>query len=418
MTASTEVASDLENLYRNVRKRTLDLVKPLTRDDFMVQSIPQASPPKWHLAHTTWFFDRFVLRKYAKSLKILDYNFDFLFNSYYETLGPYMQKISRNSLSRPSLEEVYDYRQSVDEAVLNVVNENTGDSNLIQLIELGINHEEQHQELLLMDIKINYYASPYKPSYTDKKTGSHDSEMWFVQMDGGINEVGYGREGFSFDNERPRHRILIHPYRISSRPINNGEFIRFIEDGGYERPELWLSDGWSYIRENKRKLPLYWSKDGDQYKIFKLSGEQNLNESEPLVHVSYYEADAYARWAGLRLPTEYEWEIFAESLKECVHGNFMEESTLHPVNFSDNGTPQISGATWEWTSSPYIPYPGYRPYEGNLGEYNGKFMNNQYVLRGGSAVTPVRHYRNTYRNFYHPDSCWQFSGFRLAGDKS
>lgn len=361
MTASTEVASYLENLYRNVRKRTLDLVKPLTRDDFMVQSIPQASPPKWHLAHTTWFFDRFVLRKYAKSSKILDYNFDFLFNSYYETLGPYMQKISRNSLSRPSLEEVYDYRQSVDEAVLNVVNENTGDSNLIQLIELGINHEEQHQELLLMDIKINYYASPYKPSYTDKETGSHDSEMWFVQMDGGINEVGYGREGFSFDNERPRHRILIHPYRISSRPINNGEFIRFIEDGGYERPELWLSDGWSYIRENKRKLPLYWSKDGDQYKIFKLSGEQNLNESEPLVHVSYYEADAYARWAGLRLPTEYEWEIFAESLKECVHGNFMEESTLHPVNFSDNGTPQISGGNMGMDIKPLHPIPGISP---------------------------------------------------------
>lgn len=418
MTSNREVTSVLEKLYRNVRSRTMDLVKPLSRDDFMVQSVPQASPPKWHLAHTTWFFDRFVLRRYAKSWKVPDENFDFLFNSYYETLGPYLEKISRNNLSRPSLEEVYDYRQAVDETLLNVINENPEDEDLIQLVELGINHEEQHQELLLMDIKINYYVSPYRPQYTDMTTESYESEMRFIRMDGGISEVGYGREDFSFDNERPRHSIIISPYKISSRPVNNGEFIRFIEDGGYERPELWLSDGWEYIRKSRRKIPFYWSKDGDQYKIFKLSGLQNLNESEPVVHVSYYEADAYARWSGFRLPTEFEWEKFVESFEECVRGNFMEERSLHPVCFSKDGVPQISGAAWEWTSSPYIPYPGYRPYKGNLGEYNGKFMNNQYVLRGGSAVTPRRHYRNTYRNFYHPDSCWQFSGLRLAGDTS
>ncbi|MCL4438708.1 MAG: ergothioneine biosynthesis protein EgtB [Candidatus Thermoplasmatota archaeon] len=418
MAVNSERISGLEKIYQTVRNKTMELVRPISRDDFMVQSIPQASPPKWHLAHTTWFFDRFILRNYLKNWKTPDTNYDFLFNSYYETLGPYMEKISRKSLSRPSLEEVYEYREAVDEAIAMAFNENQRDDNFLKLVELGINHEEQHQELLLMDIKINYYNSPYRPAYTKRKGISEASEMKFIRMDGGVKEIGWGEEGFSFDNERPRHRVYLSPFRISSRPVSNAEYVRFIEDGGYERPELWLSDGWAFIKQKSQKLPLYWEKEGDQYLIFKLSGVENLNESEPAVHISYYEADAFARWSGMRLPIEAEWELFATSSRQITKGNFMEENSLHPACIHKDGQPQISGASWEWTSSPYVPYPGYRPYDGSLGEYNGKFMNNQYVLRGGSAVTPERHYRNTYRNFYHPDSSWQFSGIRLAGDIS
>ena len=417
MREESERLQRITDTFLKVRENTLGLVKPLTRDDYMVQSTDDSSPPKWHLAHTTWFFERFILRKYHRIKTPYDRNYDFLFNSYYETLGNYLTKSSRKNISRPSMEEVMEYRKLVDERVVEVAGEMNDNREMMSLLELGINHEEQHQELLLMDIKMNYYSSPYHPAYHAGNIRQSRGETVFVEVKGGMVEIGYGGNSFSFDNERPMHHVFLNPFRIASRPVTNEEFIRFIEDGGYLKPQFWLSDGWIFLRQTGRDLPLYWSKDGDDYRTFTLSGERTLDRDEPVSHVTYYEADAFARWSGMRLPREEEWEQFEKMNRDHLTGNFMEDGSYTPrMNGDGNNVPQIEGSVWEWTSSSYSPYPGYRPYEGNLGEYNGKFMNNQYVLRGGSAVTPARHYRNTYRNFYHPESSWEYSGIRLAGD--
>ncbi|HLH85748.1 MAG TPA: ergothioneine biosynthesis protein EgtB [Thermoplasmataceae archaeon] len=416
-----EEVSDLIALFLDTRKKTLELCRPLKRDDYMVQATPDTSPPKWHLGHTTWFFETFILEPFAKGYQRYDSNFAYLFNSYYETVGRFLPKPMRSTISRPSLENVLEYRESVNSSVIELLESINGKilDEVKSRAMLGINHEQQHQELLLMDVKMNYSVSPYNPAYT---SGPHSSlkeavELEWIKFDESVERIGYGDSGFCFDNEMPQHSEIVPAFRIANRAVTNGEYIDFILDGGYERPELWLSDGWSERIRNRWEAPLYWEREGEYFYYFTLSGRREVNPGEPVVHVSYYEADAYARWARCRLPTEAQWEHAMKNSKLEHQGNFLESNEFHPY-VQDGSKSAISGpgGVWEWTSSSYSPYPGYRPLSGSLGEYNGKFMANQVVLRGSSCVTPEGHSRSTYRNFYHYNDRWQFSGIRLIRD--
>ncbi len=408
------------DLFSRTRKATLDLCGPLERDDYMVQATPDTSPPKWHLGHTTWFYDNFILKSFEKGYEPVDPDYSFIFNSYYETVGTYVPKPSRNTISRPSLEKVLQYRDAVENRILHMI-ESGADGNMSEVLEravLGINHEQQHQELLLMDIKRNFYASRSRPSYL-KKTGaqSDPGSVNWLEFQPGVHEIGFDGEGFAFDNETPRHSELIHPFSLADRPVTNGEFLKFIENGGYRKPELWLSSGWEWKMREGAESPLYWEKDGDQYFIFTFSGMEPLDPLEPVSHVSYYEADAFARWSGCNLPTESQWEHAVASSNSDIQQNSLEKGHFRPFIHANSGGPVRGlGNTWEWTGSSYLPYPGYRPLPGSLGEYNGKFMSGQMVLRGASYATPSGHSRTTYRNFYHPGSRWQFSGIRLSKD--
>ncbi|SER93984.1 ergothioneine biosynthesis protein EgtB [Gracilibacillus ureilyticus] len=409
---------NIQSRFAKIRGFTDQIVAPLEAEDFIIQSTSDVSPAKWHLAHTTWFFERFVLIPHASNYQEFNPQFDHLFNSYYETIGKPFARPNRGLLSRPTIKEVVKYRKYVEENILNMLNQ--ADQELIKkiepIIEIGMNHEQQHQELLLTDIKYNFSINPLKPAYFNDSShdDSYTSDMEWIHLEEGLVEIGHDGKGFAFDNESPRHKVWLNAYSIASRTVTNKEFIAFIEDGGYEKVQYWLSDGWSTLKKEGWEAPLYWEKKDGAWFYFTLSGMKEVNVNEPVTHISYYEADAYARWAGKRLPTEAEWEHAFSN--EEIEGNFAESGNYHPVVKTDSNY-NAFGNVWEWTMSPYSPYPGNKPLEGALGEYNAKFMANQMVLKGGSCVTPASHIRLTYRNFFQPEKQWQFSGFRLAEDK-
>ena len=417
---------DLSRRFSSVRKQTLALTAPLTPEDMMVQSSAEASPAKWHLAHTTWFFESFVLREFLPGYQAFHRDFAWLFNSYYETFSQFPEKRLRASFSRPGLEEILRYREHVDEAIERLI-ERGPPAEALRRIELGANHEEQHQELLLTDILHAFFTNPLRPTYSDRgaesgeQAGSRQSpELRFRENPGGLREIGHAGEGFCFDNELSRHRVWLDPYAPGDRLITCGEYAAFMADGGYGLPGLWLSAGWEAVKRNGWRAPLYWTEEDGEWSIFTLRGCFPLREIEdvPVSQVSYFEADAYARWAGCRLPTEFEWEAAAEGMPTA--GNLLDSGWLAPRRAAplrqDRRPAQWYGDCWEWTASAYLAYPGFRPLEGVLGEYNGKFMSGQMVLRGGSCVTPQAHIRSSYRNFFAPETRWQFSGIRLVKD--
>ncbi len=412
--------ANLTERYSQTRHWTERLCKQLAVEDFVVQSMPDASPTRWHLAHTTWFFETFVLARFNSDYRPVSSDYRFLFNSYYNGVGEQFPRARRGLLTRPTVAEVFEYRQAVDERMLQLL-QSLGDDDAteaVRLVELGINHEQQHQELILTDLKHLFSCSPLLPAYRSASAKlaatSSKPNRWFAHS-GGVVQIGHEGPAFSFDNECPRHSVFLQPFEIQRRLVTNGEFIEFINDGGYSRPELWLSLGWSIIRDQKWAAPMYWIEREGQWWQFTLDGMRPLNADEPDCHVSYFEADAFARWSGARLPTEAEWEHVAAKID--LRGSFLESEHFHPsVNDEPNNMAQLYGELWQWTASPFTPYPGYVAPPGALGEYNGKFMCNQYVLRGGSCVTPASHIRTTYRNFFPPDARWQFSGIRLARD--
>jgi ergothioneine biosynthesis protein EgtB len=410
----TEHAADPEpicDFYRRVRARSEALCEPLGAEDMTVQSMPDASPTKWHLAHVTWFFEQFVLKTRRPDYRPVHETYHYLFNSYYYTAGQMHQRPRRGLLSRPTVAEILDYRRQVDERMEALLRDT--DENEAFLVVLGLNHEQQHQELILTDIKHVLGQNPLNPAYRDdaaRERAGTGSQGWHG-FPGGIVEIGAGGEGFCYDNETPRHRCWLEDFEIASRLVTNGEFLEFIEAGGYRNPELWLSDGWATVQSDNWSMPLYWRDDETN---LTLGGLKPLDMDAPVTHISYFEADAFARWAGARLPTETEWETAARDL--AIAGNFVESGNLHPRGSDEPGLRQLYGDVWEWTASPYAPYPGFKPLTGSLGEYNGKFMCSQMVLRGGSCATPRDHVRPTYRNFFYPHQRWQFTGLRLARD--
>jgi ergothioneine biosynthesis protein EgtB len=404
--------------FCSVRQQTVDLCAPLTAEDMMVQSCPEASPAKWHLAHTTWFFETFILAEFLTGYRPFHPDFLWLFNSYYNAVSAQPLKKLRASFSRPGLEEILDYRRHVEAAMERLIADGLSEEVERRLI-LGLHHEQQHQELLAYDIKNAFWSNPLHPAY---KTGPLPdanqplAPLNWISHQGGLVEIGCAGDGFSFDNEQPRHKHYLEPFALASRLVTCGEYLAFMRDGGYERPELWLSDGWETNKAQQWTAPLYWfqGESGD-WQVYTLRGPMPLDQllNTPVVHISLYEADAFARWAGKRLPTEQEWEAAASN--QAMTGNFLENGALHPLPATPGeGLQQIFGDVWEWTASAYLGYPGFAALPGALGEYNGKFMSNQMVLRGGSAVTPASHIRSTYRNFFSPATRWQFAGARLA----
>jgi ergothioneine biosynthesis protein EgtB len=379
--------------------------------------MPDASPTKWHLAHTSWFFDRFVLRPLGAAPVRVDA--DYLFNSYYDAVGARHPRPKRGLLTRPSIHEVMEYRRAIDARLVDLA-ESPRVGEVAEALELGRNHEEQHQELLLTDLKHLFSENVLLPSYRPSVRAQPSAQarpLEWIPCEGGLVEIGVDASApsFSFDNERPRHKVYVAPFEIASRLVTCGEYRAFVGDRGYARPELWMSDGWAWVQSNDRRAPLYWHGSGLE-RIFTLGGARAIDPSEPVCHVTWFEADAYARWAGARLPTEAEWEIAAARAEPAAAGACLEDEALHPTAARTNGLAQTIGDAWEWTTSAYAPYPGFRPLEGAFGEYNGKFMVGQIVLRGGSCVTPRGHARTTYRNFFPPGAAWQFSGIRLARD--
>ncbi len=419
----------LAERYCEVRFATEALCDPLAPEDVAVQSTPEASPVKWHLAHTSWFFEKLVLAEAQSGYQNYDAAYDYLFNSYYESQGERQPRARRGTASRPTTEEIFDYRRHIDAHVLALICRGDDlDPQVAQRIAVGLHHEQQHQELILTDIKhalaTNPLRSPYRepPCALDASvlcTSQPAQALRWHRFPTTIAVIGAAGESFCFDNEQPQHQALVHAFDIAGRPVSCGEYAAFIEAGGYSMPELWLADGWQKVQSEAWDAPLYWELRDGKYWLATLAGARPLTNAEPVCHVSYYEADAYARWAGARLPTEQEWEMAAAGVP--VEGNFVETGVLHPLAPAQNDDPQgahlpcqMFGDVWEWTQSAYAPYPGFRPWPGALGEYNAKFMCNQMVLRGGSCVTPRSHMRATYRNFLPPDARWQFSGIRLA----
>jgi len=407
--------SALRDFYVRVRGESETLAARLSPEDQTVQSMDDASPTKWHLAHTTWFFETIVLKEFARGYRSFDERYAFLFNSYYESLGPRHPRPKRGMLTRPSVAEVVAYRHHVDAAMENLLASAGASKDLRDLVTLGLHHEQQHQELILTDIKHVLSLNPLLPAYANPSPAalSNTAPFSWISFQGGLASIGHEGEGFAFDNESPRHEVMLQPFKLASRPVTCGEYEAFIADGGYRRPEFWLSDGYATVVREGWTAPLYWLDDGA---IFTLQGKRPRRAEEPVTHVSFYEAAAYASWKGKRLPTEFEWEHAAALLP--LRGNFLDMNALHPRAAGEGGgLQQMYGDVWELTRSSYDPYPRYRPLEGALGEYNGKFMVGQIVLRGGSCATPVGHVRATYRNFFPPAARWQFSGIRLADDQ-
>jgi ergothioneine biosynthesis protein EgtB len=434
--------SPLIQRYAAVRQTTDVIPEGLSAEDQMVQSMPEASPTKWHLAHTSWFFETFILKPTFPGYRLFHDDFTFLFNSYYKQLGSHPNRAFRGLFSRPSLGQVLDYRRHVDRHMLKLLAD-TVDDKVASLTEIGLNHEQQHQELIITDIKHGLWSNPLRPTWKangrrspSARANKMSTAAQWTDFDENLHSIGFAGDGFSFDNETPRHQVFLNRFSIASRLVSNSDYLEFMRDGGYSRSEFWLSDGWDAVKAQQWKAPLYWEEHDGRWTAFTTSGFQPLDLDEPACHISYYEADAYARWAGARLPSEAEWEIAASS--QPIEGNFLESGRFHPCGASylcsagDTtcsagdlvGSPgrrpavqplsKIFGDVWEWTSSPYTAYPGFRPAEGALGEYNGKFMINQMVLRGGSCATPQSHIRATYRNFFPPHARWQFMGIRLA----
>ena len=411
----------LAERYGAVRRLTEQLVAPLSPEDQCVQTMDDVSPTKWHRAHTTWFFETFLLKPHLDGYSEADPLYHYLFNSYYEAAGPRHPRPQRGIISRPSTAEVADYRRWVDEAMVRLLGGEVPRA-VEDLAILGLNHEQQHQELLLMDIKHVLSCNPAKPAYrTDSRRASEVSEsgsVW-IRFDGDRQAIGYGGDSFAFDNEGPRHEVLLGPYELSNRLVTCGDWLAFMADGGYATPTLWLSDGWAAVESSGWSAPLYWNRTADSWELFTLAGAREIRSDEPVCHLSYYEADAFARWAGARLPTEAEWEAAATTVgaqPDAADANLLPAGALHPRPAKGDGLEQMFGDVWEWTSSAYSPYPGFTPAAGAVGEYNGKFMVNQVVLRGGCCATPAGHVRATYRNFFGPGTRWHFSGLRLARD--
>ena len=404
------------------RTLTLDLAAPLSDEDMVVQAMPDASPTKWHLGHVTWFFERFILEKELPGYRVFDPAFNYCFNSYYETQGARQPRQLRGLLTRPPIKQVLAYRRHVDEALRELDHKGgLEEARVANLIEVGINHEQQHQELLLTDILALLAANPLRPAYREQGAPRHKAlaatRLGWVEFEGGLRQIGHDGKGYAWDNELPRHTTYVPPFRLADRPVTNGEWLEFMSDGGYQTAAHWLADGWGTLKREEWQAPLYWEKRDDEWHAMTLNGLQPVDSVAPVAHVSYYEADAYARWAGKRLPTEFEWEVAAAGLP--VSGNLLSSGALQPVATAEpsTGRPrQMFGDVWEWTQSAYQGYPGYRPNPGALGEYNGKFMVSQQVLRGASCVTPAGHSRVTYRNFFYPMQRWQFLGLRLAED--
>jgi ergothioneine biosynthesis protein EgtB len=428
--------------FRTVRARSESLCAPLEIEDYCIQAMTDASPPKWHLAHVTWFFEMFILVPYAKQYRMLCEEYAHLFNSYYETAGTFFPRPQRGMLSRPTVAEVYRYRSHVDAAILELLAHPPEQhaAEIRQRVQLGIEHEIQHQELLLMDTCHNFSINPLQPAYHSVAVPIPPKpvhEMGWKEFAGGIAEIGHDGKGFSYDNECPRHQTLLQDFRLGTRLVTNAEYLVFIDDDGYDRVDLWLSDAWRTVNERRWQAPLYWFKEGRDWKHFDLTGAHDLRPDEPVSHLSYYEADAYARWIGKRLPTEAEWEHAAST--QAINGNFLDNGLYVPQpaqqaglaekhgplskgkreqtnRYPNSSILQLYGDLWEWTQSAYLPYPGFRPLPGTLGEYNGKFMSDQMVLRGGSCVTAQDHMRASYRNFFRAADRWMFSGLRLAED--
>ena len=412
-------AEEYARRYSEIRQLTEKLCEPLCPEDCVIQSMPDTSPTRWHLAHVTWFFETFVLSKGLEDYTPFRADFSYLFNSYYNSIGEPFARPNRGLLSRPTVEEIFEYRHAVDQRMRDFLLERDPDrpDPLLPVVEIGLHHEQQHQELLLTDIKHVFSCNPLYPTYGERlEQPSPDlPPVGWSSYDGGIDWIGHDNSGFAFDNESPRHKVWLDPFLLANRLSTNGKYLQFIEDNGYTRPELWLSAGWNQVSEQGWTSPLYWLRQDDRWWNFTLSGLRPVDPDEPVCHVSFFEADAFARWSKARLPTETEWERAAQDMK--IEGKFVEEAVFHPLPISDetrNGPAQMFGDVWEWTASDYSAYPGYQPLEGALGEYNGKFMCNQYVLRGGSCATPKSHIRRTYRNFFPAESRWQFSGIRLA----
>jgi ergothioneine biosynthesis protein EgtB len=407
--------------FINLRKRTEYLCQALSFEDYNLSVTSETSPPKWHLAHTTWFFERFVLEKFRLDYQIYRSEYYFLFNSYYRSSGSFLKKERRNVLSRPGVEEIYLYREAITEQIVDLIQEISLDQkeDFFKVLEIGIQHEQQHQELLLMDIKRNFYENPLRPPYQQNVTFSGElTEHHWKDFPAGLVKVGVSAnsENFAFDNEKDQHSVWLESFSLASHLVSNDEYLSFMNEGGYDNPQLWLADGWELKEREKLTCPLYWEKHGNDWWHFTLSGMMPLELAAPVTHVNYFEAQAFARWKKARLPREAEWEVAARF--EPIAGHFAEVDIYEPNAPEENQEyfSQIHGTVWEWTQSSYLPYPRFHPLQHGLDEYNGKFMCNQFVLRGGSCVTPKEHYRTSYRNFYYPHMRWQFSGIRLARD--
>ncbi|MDA1036003.1 MAG: ergothioneine biosynthesis protein EgtB [Chloroflexi bacterium] len=415
-------SASLVEAYSATRQTTEDFSSRLAIEDHMLQAMDDVSPNKWHLAHVTWFFETFLLKPHLPGYQPINDSYEYLFNSYYNGIGPQYSRPARGQLSRPTVAEVYEYRRHVDAGMISLLEQADPRQveELAPLVVLGINHEQQHQELMVTDLKYNLSINPLKPAYHNRaipRAASTPPLRW-TEHHGGITQVGWDGSGFAFDHESPRHDALLHPHQIASRLVTNGEFLEFMHDGGYERHDLWLAQGWATVQDRGWNAPLYWELIDGQWWYFTMSGIQKVDEHGPVVHVSYLEADAFATWSGKRLPTEYEWEHHAA--QKPIEGNFADSGLYHPVpigSTSSTSIPaQMYGDVWEWTSSAFLGYPGYKPLPGAIGEYNGKFMMSQMVLRGGSCATPQNHMRTAYRNFFYPPDRWQFKGLRLADD--
>jgi ergothioneine biosynthesis protein EgtB len=407
--------------YLAVRRFSEQLCQTLEPEDYVIQTMPEMSPTKWHLAHTSWFFETFILKPHLRDYRPLHPQYAFLFNSYYNAVGKMHARPQRGLISRPTVKETYVYRQHVDEAMENLIQ--NADDGLLEamhpLVVLGLNHEQQHQELMLTDIKHAFWMNPLRPAFRLEVLPDEHSESarGWVEFEGGLCSIGFDGDGFRFDNETPRHQVFLRPFAVATDLVSNREFLAFIEEGGYQRPDLWLSLGWTTVNERGWNAPFYWEQHEGSWWMMTLAGMRPVLWDEPVCHLSYFEADAYARWAGARLPTEAEWEIAVCAVP--IEGGFAESGRFHPSPAAGPASDiprQMYGEVWQWTQSGYAPYPGYHPQPGALGEYNGKFMCNQYVLRGASCATSRSHVRRTYRNFFPPDARWQFMGLRLAKD--
>ncbi len=420
--AAAEIASALTERYDHVRAASLALAARLSPEDCQVQSMPDASPTKWHLAHVTWFFETFILERFEPGFQPFDAQFRVLFNSYYHGIGEQYPRAARGLITRPALADVLAYRHAVDERMRRVLATHADDTTLAELTTLGLHHEQQHQELLLTDIKHALSFNPAHGAYAQRwpMAAVQPQPLRWVEHTGGLVGVGHDPQhdgAFCFDNETPRHRAFIEPFAIASRPVSHGDWLGFMADGGYARPELWLSLGWDWVQQGRRRAPLYWRQRDERWFAHTLQGQVEVDPHTPACHLSYFEADAYAHWAGARRPSEAEWEIAARAAGPVPHqANFADRGAFHPLPAAQAGEHpvQLYGDVWEWTQSSYSAYPGYQPLPGAVGEYNGKFMCQQLVLRGGSCATPAGHVRASYRNFFPPDAQWQFSGLRLV----
>ncbi len=412
--AKTTAGEHVTERFRDVRAMTVALCEPLAPEDYVVQSIPEASPPKWHLAHTTWFFETFLLRRWCAGYEPMDPRYESFFNSYYVSVSDLVPQATRGTFSRPTVAEVMAYRSHVDRAMETWL-DGALDADQARVLEVGLQHEQQHQELLLMDIKSHLLQPPFFPRYHDRalEPGTPEPLTWTAFHEGMV-EIGHDGQGFGWDNEFPRHRAFVPAFELADRAVNNGDWLEFIEAGGYDEPSFWLSDGWAVASRNRWRAPAYWHQTGHGWGRFTLSGLAQVDMSQPVCHVSFYEAEAYARFRGARLPTEQEWEVAASQAKDGTEGAFMDDGVYDPVPTPGTGLRGLAGNVWEWTASDYAPYPGYEQPQSALGEYNGKFMVNQRVLRGGCCATPRSHYRHSYRNFYYPHQRWPFTGVRLA----